>query len=190
MEEDKKKEQQTQPTQKSTQEKKSNFNTDKLLNEVEKHINVLVENGLKLTDVDTLGKLIDIHKDLANEKYWNTKEEMYMYEDYGRRGRSRYRGMRPADEMHDHYGRRGVSGTGRRYRGEHPVDEMREHYDVYSEASEESRRGNYGAEGDMVKAAENVMALTCEIVDDLLESEHPEVIKIVEKHLKKMNEMI
>ena len=47
----------------------------KLKEQVKKQIDMIVEQGVKPVDVDRLGKLVDIHKDLANEEYWKMKEE-------------------------------------------------------------------------------------------------------------------
>lgn len=163
------------------------------LNEkVEEHIKKFVEQGIQTSNIDFIYKLVDIHKDLANEKYWKKKEEMYMnyrgydegYGEYGRRGvpgTGRYRGE---------YGRRGVRGTGRgRYRGEDAMMEMHEHYGNYSEAYEEAMNGNYGAEGGMVKSAEGIMKNVYEIVEELSEADSPEVMQIIKKYTKKISEM-
>lgn len=104
--------------------------------------------------------------------------------EYGRRGRDsrgRYRGE---------YGRRGVRGTGRgRYNGEHPMEEMMEHYDNYSDAYDEIDRGNYGAEGEMVKSVEGIMRNVYEIIEELSEADSPEVMAIIKKYSRKINEM-
>lgn len=174
------------------EEEKKELKTDKVKNQVEKLINCITqEDELQINDVDLLGKLIDIHKDLANEDYWKKKEEVYDmryndYEEYGRRGvpgtgRGRYRGD---------YGRRGVKGTGRgRYRGGDAMDEMMEHYENYSEASEEMDRGNYGAEGGMIKSVEGIMKNIYEIVEELSEADSPEVMRVIKRYSKKINEM-
>lgn len=139
---------------------------------------------------------MDIHKDIKNEQYWqNIKEEANMrygeygeeYPMYGRRGvpgtgRGRYRD--------GSYGRRGVPGSGRgRYRGEYSIDEMMEHYGNYSEANDEAMRGNYGAEGEMVKSVEGIMKNIYEIVEELSETEVPEVEQIIKRYAKKISEM-
>ena len=43
--------------------------------EVEKLIKAATENGLQASNVQLLYQLIDIHKDIENEKYWKNKEE-------------------------------------------------------------------------------------------------------------------
>lgn len=172
---------------------------NKVKEKVEEKIKKIVETGIQSENVDYLYKLIDIHKDIENEDYWNKKKEVLNmnyrnygdydndYSNYGRRGipnigRGRYReGI---------YGRRGVAGTGRsRYRGYYPMEEMMEHYGNYSEANEESMRGNYGAEGEMVKSVEGIMKNIYEIVEELSETEVPEVEHIIKKYAKKISEM-
>jgi len=47
-----------------------------VLEKVENKITELVNTqGVKKDNVDYLYKLVDIHKDLRNEKYWKVKEE-------------------------------------------------------------------------------------------------------------------
>ena len=170
-------------------------NVNKMLKEkVEDKIQeILVKNGITSENVDYLGKLMDIHKDLQEEECLKKKEDLDMryneYDEgsYGRRGvpgtgRSRYR--------ESAYGRRGVPGTGRgRYRGDYAMEEMMEHYDNYNEANEESMRGNYGAEGEMVKSVEGIMKNIYEIVEELSETEVPEVEHIIKRYAKKISEM-
>ena len=88
------------------------------------------------------------------------------------------------------YGRRGIPGYEKgRYRGYYPMEEMMEHYGNYSEANEESMRGNYGAEGEMVKSVEGIMKNIYEIVEELSEADSPEVMHIIKKYSRKINEM-
>ena len=63
---------------------------DKLLEKVDKEINVLTEGDLNPQTIDTLAKLIDIKKDVSKIGYYkDIKEEntMRYYDDYGRRRR-------------------------------------------------------------------------------------------------------
>lgn len=50
---------------------------EKLKKQVEEKISNVIEAGIQNNNIDVLGKLVDIHKDLANEKYWKKKEEKY-----------------------------------------------------------------------------------------------------------------
>jgi len=175
------------------EQQEKNLN-NKLKEKVEEKIKKIIETGIQAENVDYLYKLIDIHKDIENEDYWNKKKEVLNmnyrnygeYDDdysvYGRRvipgtGRGRY-------------GRRGVPGTGRgRYRGDHAIDEMREYYMYYNDANEETMRGNYGAEGEMVKSVEGIMKNIYEIVEELSETNSPDVEQIIKKYARKISEM-
>lgn len=51
---------------------------ENLLEKVESKITQLLNaDGIKKDNVDYFYKLVDIHKDLKNEKYWKIKEEKY-----------------------------------------------------------------------------------------------------------------
>lgn len=129
----------------------------KTKSEVERIIKQITESGLQTANVELLYKLIDIHKDIENEKYWKEKEEESMY-----RGRDyfmddSYNGGRSRDSrgryMDGSYGRRGVPGTGRgRYRGYDMIEEMGEHYGDYSEG-----RDNYGNDRETEKSFDKML---------------------------------
>ena len=106
-------------------------------------------------------------------------------EDYGNYVRRDSRGR------YMEYGRRGVPGSGRgRYRGDDAMDEMHEHYMNYNEGREQYGRGNYnGGEQEMVEATEGIMRNVTEIVKELADSDNPEVMKIIQKHAKRIMEM-
>lgn len=53
---------------------------EKVKEEVEKIINSITEEGIQTSNIDYLYKLIDIHKDLANEEYWQKKKEVMQNE--------------------------------------------------------------------------------------------------------------
>lgn len=187
MEEENKQQQQTENSQKQD----INLN-DKLKNKVEEKISKIVEVGIQSDNVDYLYKLVDIHKDIENEKYWNVKKEgilMRYMDGYGRDeyGNANYGRRGYGDGS---YGRRGVPGTGRgRYRGEYAIDEMKEYYMNYNDAAEEMYRGNYGAEGEMVKSVETIMQNVYAIVKELSEADSPEVNQIIKKYSRKISEM-
>jgi len=48
-----------------------------ILEKVEEQIETIKSEGVNKENVDYLFKLVDIHKDLKNEKYWKIKEEKY-----------------------------------------------------------------------------------------------------------------
>lgn len=47
---------------------------------VETELKEILNIGIQEDNIDNLGKLVDIHKDIANEEYWNKKEEVYNHE--------------------------------------------------------------------------------------------------------------
>lgn len=47
---------------------------------VETELKEILNIGIQQDNVDNIGKLVDIHKDIANEEYWNKKEEVYNHE--------------------------------------------------------------------------------------------------------------
>lgn len=132
--------------------------TIELLKEAsEKKIKELTAQGIQVNNIDYLYKVVDIHKDIANEEYWKAKEEYYMryngYDEYSESGSYGRRGVpgtgRGRYNESGSYGRRGVpgSGRGRRYRGEEMMDEMMYHYGNYAEG-----RDSYGADQETMKS--------------------------------------
>ena len=147
--------------EKTLEEKSTN---EKVLCEAERIIGCILDEGIDSNNVDFLYKIVDIHKDIANEEYWQVKKEAmnmrygnrgsmgnygeYSEGSYGRRGRDS-RGRYSEGS----YGRRGVPGSGRgRYRGEEMMDEMMYHYGNYSEGREQ-----YGADGETLKSFEYML---------------------------------
>ena len=123
----------------------------KTKSEVERIIKQITENGLQTANVELLYKLIDIHKDIENEKYWKEKEENMMYRDYDNYSGGRSRDSR--GRYMESYGRRGVPGTGRgRYRGYDMIEEMGEHYGDYSEG-----RDTYGNDRETEKSFDKML---------------------------------
>lgn len=152
--------------------------------ETEKAIKKVVDQGIQLNNIDFLYKAIDIHKDLANEEYWKTKEEKNMYREY--------------DNYSDSYGRRGVPGTGRRryresgngnygrrYRGEEILGEMMDNYSNYSEGKE-----MYGADQETMKSFKYMLKSFKDYYKHLKEEANsPEEIKLLEQTAREMLEM-
>ena len=123
----------------------------KTKSEVERIIKQITESGLQTANVELLYKLIDIHKDIENEKYWKEKEENMMYRDYDNYGGGRSRDSR--GRYMESYGRRGVPGNGRgRYRGYDMIEEMSEHYGDYSEG-----RDTYGNDRETEKSFDKML---------------------------------
>ena len=162
----------------------------KTKSEVERIIKQITENGLQTANVELLYKLIDIHKDIENEKYWKEKEEESMY-----RGRDyfmddSYNGGRSRDSrgryMDGSYGRRGVPGTGRgRYRGYDMIEEMGEHYGDYSEG-----RDNYGNDRETEKSFDKMLQSLEDFTYLIMqEADSPDKIEKVKRTARKISEM-
>ena len=157
--------------------------------EVEKLIKQITESGLQVANVELLYKLIDIHKDIENEKYWKEKEEESMY-----RGRDyfmddSYNGGRSRDSrgryMDGSYGRRGVPGTGRgRYRGYDMIEEMGEHYGDYSEG-----RDTYGNDRETEKSFDKMLQSLEDFTYLIMqEADSPDKIEKVKMTARKISE--
>ena len=162
----------------------------KTKSEVERIIKQITENGLQTANVELLYKLIDIHKDIENEKYWKEKEEESMY-----RGRDyfmddSYNGGRSRDSrgryMDGSYGRRGVPGTGRgRYRGYDMIEEMGEHYGDYSEG-----RDTYGNDKETEKSFDKMLQSLEDFTYLIMqEADSQDKIEKVRKTARKISEM-
>ena len=106
------------------------------------------QGEINMNNLEALGELIDIHKDIANEEYWCMKEESEMYGNYndGRGGYGNYDRYGRDSYGRDSYGRRERDSRGR-YRGHDYMDEMYEYYGRYMEG-----RQRYGANEDTMKS--------------------------------------
>lgn len=160
--------------------------------QVEEKINSILKDGVKQANVDYLYKLVDIHKDIANEEYWEeNKEDTDM----------RYKGYN-RDEYRDsgNYGRRSRDSRGRyqeggynrrgNYRGHEMIDEMQEHYGNYSEGREEYSRGNYGAKQDTLKSLEYMLESVVDFIEMLKhDASSQEEVQMIKEYTKQISEM-
>ena len=148
--------------------------------QVEKIIQTFTDEGINSGNVDYLYKLVDIHKDLANEKYWKTKEEdmkMRYRENYGRRSR-------------DSRGRYTARGRDDKYRGEDTLSEMYRNYEGYSEGREQYSRGNYGAKEDTMESLDYMMQSVVEFVQMLeQDASSQEEVDLIKHYTKKISDM-
>lgn len=161
---------------------------EKILKEVDTKIEEILETGIQLNNLDSLGKLIDIHKDIKNEEYWKNKEEVMKmnynrgrYENYG----------------NDSYGRRGVPGSGRgrygargNYRGQEMLEDMIYTYQDYSDVKEEYGRGNYGAKEDTLKSLDYMLKSVVQFIQMLQQdADSDEEMQLIRKYTRKISEM-
>lgn len=161
------------------EEKKKLF--EEVCEKVEEKIQLIMNNGISPENVETLGELVDIHKDLANEDYWNEKKEVM---------KMRYRGYDEySDGGYGNYGRRGrdsrgrYSERGRSYQGEEMIEEMREHYGNYMEGGSYNGPEKEKAFDYMLKSAEEFFMHLME------EAEHPEQMEKIKRTARKISEM-
>lgn len=178
---------------------------EKTNEQVVEKINSLLKDGIKQTNVDYLYKLVDIHKDLANEEYWDKmKEEDDMryrgysgenYNEGGSYGRRRRdsRGRYMEGGNYNEGGRGGNYGEyGRRgnYRGYEMIDEMQEHYGNYSESRESYSRGNYGAKQDTMKSLEYMLESVVDFIEMLKkDATSQEEVQMIKEYTKQISEM-
>ena len=168
---------------------------DKIKTQVEEKINTLIgDEGIQMGNLDMLGKLIDIHKDLANEDYWNKKKEVMemRYREYD----NEYSGY--GREEYGNYGRRGVPGSGRgrgrrysergrdsRYRGEETMDNMYGAYQDYSEGKE-----RYGHHPSTMKSLDYMLKSVVEFIEMLKEDAgSQEEVQLIQKYTQEISDM-
>ena len=152
--------------------------------EVEKLIKTVTDNGLQASNVQLLYQLIDIHKDIENEKYWKNKEEnnMYMRDDYG----NDYRGRRSRDSRGRYMGDRRSES----YRGQRVLDEMYDGYRNYSDGREEYDRGNYGAKGETMRSLEGMLESVTDFIEMLQnDASSQEEVDMIKHYTRKISEM-
>lgn len=169
---------------------------ENLKEKAEEQIKKIAEEGINTDNITYLGKIVDIHKDLANEDYWKEKVSMYRDGNYDRNyyGRRGMKGTGPysrygtTDMNYRNYG--GGRGSGR-YRGEDIMDEMFEHYGNYSDGKEEyNNYGNYNAKEDS-KISLKRMLQSCEDFFNVImnEADSPEEIQMVKETARKISEI-
>lgn len=151
---------------------------DKVKELVEKGINKTIEDGIQTSNLDTLGKLVDIYKDIANIEHWKKEEENDMRYD------RRYR-----DYIREPYGRRRRDSRGR-YMGDEMMNDMHEAYRDYSDGREEMNMGNYGAKDDTMKSLEYMMQSVVQFIEMLeKDANSQEEIEIIKDYTRKISEM-
>lgn len=140
---------------------------------VEKIISDMGERELEPNDIDMLGKLVDIHKDLSQEEYWKEKLEMR----YGN-----YR--RDYDYDYMSYGRRRRDSRGRYMKSGKMMDDMYDTYNRYDESR------SYGDRGETAKSLEYMMASAYDFICMLEdEASTDEEMDIIRKYARKISEL-
>lgn len=160
---------------------------DKVKENTEYIINDILQDGINNDNIDMLGKVIDIHKDMANEEYWCTKEDYMMYRDdrYNDYPSTNYGGRH-----RDSRGRYMNSGRERRYRGHDMIDDMYDSYSNYMADRDEMNRGNYGAKDDTMKSLEYMLESMVDFVEMLKkDANSQEEMDLIRKYTREISEM-
>lgn len=161
---------------------------DKVKEKTEYIIEDILQDGINHDNIDMLGKVIDIHKDVANEEYWCIKEENMMYRDdrYNDYPSMNYGGGRRRDSR----GRYMTSGRDRRYRGHDMIDNIYDSYSNYMGDREEMNRGNYGAKDDTMKSLEYMLESMADFVEMLKkDANSQEEMDLIRKYTREISEM-
>lgn len=173
--------------------------TERVKEETEKSINKILDEGIQPGNLDFLFRVVDIHKDMSNEEYWQTKKEvmkmryrgynegqMGNYGEYGEYSAGGNYGRRRRDSR----GRYMARGYDSKYRGEEIMDDMYGNFQEYSESSSQYSRGNYGAKEDTMKSLEYMMQSVVDFVEMLKEEvKSHEEMEIIKKYTRKISEM-
>ena len=156
---------------------------DKVKELVEKGINKTIEDGIQTSNLDTLGKLVDIYKDIANVEHWKKEEENDMRYD------RRYRDYTREPYSREPYGRRRRDSRGR-YMGDEMMNDMHEAYKDYSDGREEMNMGNYSAKDDTMKSLEYMMQSVVQFIEMLeKDANSQEEIEIIKDYTRQISEM-
>lgn len=159
---------------------------EKVKEKTECIIDEILEEGITPDNIEMLGNVIDIHKDVENEEYWKIKEEFMMY---GNRGYGNYPSMNYGNRYSDR-GYNGNRGYGRKYQGHDMIDDMYQQYGRYEEGKEQYGRGNYNAKEDTMKSLEymlqSVEDFMCMLEEDAQSQEEVEMIKHTARKIAEM----
>lgn len=150
-------------------EEKELTTTESIKSEVEKILGDISNEGINRDNVDYVYKLVDVHKDLEQEQYWEVKK---MY--YGNYRRDNY------DDMN--YGRGRRRDSRGRYKGHDMLEDMRDGYDRYSE----NRR--YGGKDTSESLEYMLESIVC-FVEMLEEDASEQDINLIRKYTRRIAEM-
>ena len=152
---------------------------ERITKETEQKITEVLDQGLHEGNVDLLYTLVDIHKDIANENYWEEKEDAMRYRNYSE---GSYR-------EHDMYGRRQRDSRGR-YKGHEMMDDMYRGYEEYSEGKERYKRGRYGAKEDTMKSLEYMLESMVDFVEILKQDTNSqEEMELIKEYTRRIADM-
>lgn len=161
---------------------------EKLLHEVKQELKEIGDQGLNASNLETLGKLADIYKDLTKAEHLGGMQDMKNYRggDYGAYNERRY------NEYGNDYGRQYRTGGGG-YNGND--SRIREHMNRIMEGVEQYEYGREryqhgGSEERILDGLEKLMYSICMFVESTYEfAQSPQEKEIIRKHLHKLKSM-
>lgn len=158
---------------------------------VEKELKKIEHEGLNKQNLETLYKLVDIHKDISNEEYWENSEEvmdMYGREDYNERGYGARGGRgRGGSRGGSRGGGRG-RGSGTRYGADERMNDVMDGWEDYREGMEEYKeRGSYGAKEKGLESLEFMLDAFVKWFEDISrDAETQEEVDLIKKYANKI----
>lgn len=157
----------------------------KIIEATETSINNILDEGINTENLKILSELVDIHKDISNEKYWKVKEsELMRYNNYGNYDYGNY-----GKEQYGEYGARRRDSRGR-YRGHDKIDSMYSEYGRYEDGREQYNRGNYGAKDDTLRSLEYMLKSMVEFVNMLKQdATSQEEMQLIQQYTRQISEM-
>lgn len=178
---------------------------EKLKEQVAEKIKTITEQGVQGSNLEVLGKLVDIHKDLKEVEHWEKEDggkTMYrgeygnrsygeVYSEGGYGARSNYREGEYGARRRDSRGRYMERGVDAKYRGEEPLNDMHDNYRGYMEGREEYNRGSYGAKHDSMESLKYMLESAVDFFEMLKQDANSqEEVELVKKYAKKISEML
>lgn len=152
----------------------------------EELINKTLDEGLKMENIDFLYKMIDIHKDIANEEYWEVKKEGL---------KMRYRNYNDSygyyeDNRFGNYGRRARDSRGRYMGNDDTLKTLMSSYDNYCEYKERYGANDHSTKENTVIALDYMLQSVVEFMQMLKhEAGSQEEIDLIRHYSKQISEI-
>lgn len=172
---------------------------EKVKEETEKLINKVLVDGIKLDNVDFLYKIIDIHKDISNEEYWDVKKEgikMRYKTGYGRDSYNESSYGKYEDNRFGNYGRRMRDSRGRymlgynEYHNDDTMKTLMSSYQAYANSRDSYSEGNYGAKENTIVTLDYMLQSVVEFMQMLKQdASSQEEMDLIRHYAKQISEM-
>lgn len=161
----------------------------KLMEQIKKELVGIEEKGVNASNLELIGKLADIYKDLGEiEKMDKGGQEMQDYGRYRENYRDNYRDG--GYNARGNYREGGYNeGYGRRYsRMRDYMDRMMDGMDQYEYGKERYMHG--GDDGRVMEGLEKLMYAMCMFVESAMDfAETPQEKEVIRKHIQKISRM-